>query len=228
MRHVHGVPKELMKLLISTLFAALLLSSPSYAAPNFGLARADDGTSETFSLSNSVSGGTLAVLQGQTSNPVDLTVTSSNGFVVTTGGNSSTVLPVSYSCTGLPLAAQCNFSPNATTNATTVTLTISTQGPTIAQCRQESHRAILCVVLLPGFFGILSIAGSRTRSVHSWRLLGLAMAVGFCLLWLSSCGGSNGNTTSGTPRGSSAILVNATTGGANPITASTGFTLTVN
>ena len=87
---------------------------------------------------------------------------------------------------------------------------------------------IFYAVLLPGFFGILSIARFRTRSVHSWRLLGLTMAVGFCLLWLSSCAGSNGNTTSGTPRGSSAIVVNATTGGANPITASTGFTLLVN
>jgi len=212
-----------MKWLMSTLLAALILSSLSYAA-----AQADDGTSPTFSLSNGVSGGTMTVLQGQVSNPIDLTVTSSNGFVVTPGGNPSTILPVTYTCTGLPLAAQCNFSPSLTTSATTVSLTISTQGPTVAQHRRESQGAILYAALLPGFFGILIIAGSRTRSARAWRVVGLTMAVAFCLLGLSSCAGSNGNPSSGTPRGSSGIVVNATTGGMNPISASTGFTLTVN
>ena len=48
-------------------------------------------------------------------------------------------------------------------------------------------------------------------------------------MWLSACGGSNNTTkNAGTPKGPYSLTVNATTGGANPVTATTTINLTVN
>jgi len=60
------------------------------------------------------------------------------------------------------------------------------------------------------------------------RLLGLIAVLGVSTMWLASCGGgSGGSTNGGTPPGTYTITVSGTTGGANPITAQTTFTLTV-
>jgi subtilase family serine protease len=182
----------------------------------------------SFTLSNNVANGTLDVLQGQTSTPVNLTVTSTTGFVVTTGGNSSTLQPLTYSCSGLPAESMCNFSPSITSSLTVVSVTISTTPTTFGRRRSDRGARILYAVLLPAFFGIVFTAGSRRRSVRAIRMLGLVMVLGFSTLWLSSCAGSSTTTSPGTKRGSYPIVVNATTGGTNPISASTNFTLTVN
>ena len=79
--------------------------------------------------------------------------------------------------------------------------------------------------------GIMFTLGSRKRSLRGMRLLGLIVVLGFSTLWLGSCGGSNGGggtKDAGTPTGPYSITVNATTGGANPITATTTINLTVN
>jgi hypothetical protein len=50
-------------------------------------------------------------------------------------------------------------------------------------------------------------------------------------MWLGSCGGGGGSNSSqnnpGTPAGTYAIVVNATTGGAKPLTSSFTVNLTV-
>jgi hypothetical protein len=69
--------------------------------------------------------------------------------------------------------------------------------------------------------------GSRKRSLRGMRLLGLIVALGFSTLWLGSCGGNSGTKNPGTPPGPYSISVNATTGGANPVTATTTINLTV-
>jgi subtilase family serine protease len=186
----------------------------------------------SFSLTSSLNGGTLTVGQGQTSGPVTLTVTSSTGFVVTSGSSSTTLLPVTYSCSGLPSEAQCNFAPNATTSATSVTVTIKTAAPTAELVRPNSNTRIFYAALLPGLFGIMFTMGSRKRksSLRGLRFLSLIVALGFSTLWLSSCGGSSsgGNSNPGTPQGTSTVVINATTGGSSPITATSSVTLTVN
>jgi subtilase family serine protease len=182
----------------------------------------------SFSITSPVGGGTLSVAQGATSGPVNLTVTSSTGFVA----NSTTLLPVTYSCSGLPSESTCNFAPAATSSATSVTLTIQTTPPTLA-LRQSGHAMrIFYAALLPGLLGIMFVGGSRKRSLRGLRLLGLVAVLGFSTLWLVSCssGGGGGTKDPGTPKGTTTVTVNATTGGAAPITGSPvlSFTFTVN
>ncbi|HUA16285.1 MAG TPA: S53 family peptidase [Verrucomicrobiae bacterium] len=182
-------------------------------------------TTESFTLANSLSGGTLTVSPGQTSGPVNLTITSSTGFIV----NSATVLPLTYTCSGLPSESTCIFSPSSSSSQTTVTLTIKTTAPT-AKLEQPfgGGSGIFYAALLPSLMGIVLTAGSRKR-LRGMRMLGLLVVLGFSTLWLGSCGGNSGGGTKdpGTPTGSYTITVSATTGGGNPITGTTNFTLSV-
>jgi hypothetical protein len=62
------------------------------------------------------------------------------------------------------------------------------------------------------------------------RLLGLIVILGFSTLWLGSCGGGGSNASQsnpGTPAGTYKVVVNATTGGANPLTGTLTINLTV-
>ncbi len=193
-------------------------------------------TSETYTL-GPAPGSTLTVAQGQSTNAVTLTITSTNGFVVGTGANQSTALPVTYTCANLPLASTCNFTSSAgtgtnstTTSAISLTLTIATTAPT-GRLQNPLGRGsqIFYAVLLPGLFGIVFTIGTRKRSWGVMRMLGLIAVLGVSTLWMASCGGSSSNVVKnpGTPVGTSTITVNATTGGSAPLTSSTTFQLTV-
>ncbi|MGC1451456.1 MAG: hypothetical protein WA830_15610, partial [Candidatus Sulfotelmatobacter sp.] len=152
------------------------------------------------------------------------------GFIVTSGTSSSTLLPVTYSCSGLPSQSTCNFSPSNVSSATSVSFTVFTTPPTTSRLRSGGNTRIFYAALLPGLFGIMFTVGSRRRSLGGMRLLGLIVVLGFSTLWLGSCGNSSSATNPGTPKGTSTVTVNATTGGSAPITASPvlSFTLTVN
>jgi subtilase family serine protease len=185
----------------------------------------------SFQLTSSLGSGSLTVGQGQTSSAVTFTVTSSAGFIVTSGTSSTTLLPVTYSCSGLPSESQCNFSPSSTTSQTSVSVTITTTAPTASLQRPNGSMRIFYAALLPGLFGIMFTAGSRKRSLRGLRFLSLIVALGFSTLWLSSCGGSSGggsNSNPGTPMGTSTVVINATTGGSGPVTATSSVTLVVN
>ena len=113
-----------------------------------------------------------------------------------------------------------NFLPVSPANgqsitAAGVTLDLVTTAPTSGQLRPPLERGsrIFYAMLLPGLFGIMFVAGSRTRGV---RLLGLIVVLGFSTLWLGSCGGSGGGGTTvppnpGTPAGTYTVTINATT-----------------
>jgi hypothetical protein len=84
-------------------------------------------------------------------------------------------------------------------------------------------------LLMPGLFGVILAAGSRARTA---RLLGLMVVLGLSTLWLGSCGGSSssssgGSSNPGTPAGTYKVTINATTGGAVPLTGTTTITLIV-
>jgi subtilase family serine protease len=193
---------------------------------------------ETFTLTPTSGAVTFPVAVGGT-DPVGVNVTSSTGFIVGSGTGATTALPLTYSCTGksssgVSLSAAeiaCELPNNGQpTTATGVTFTFVTTPPT-AQLRPPLFRGrIFYAMLLPGLFGIVFAAGSRTRGL---RLLSLIVVLGFSTLWLGSCGGSGGGGTTtppnpGTPVGIYAVTINATTGGANPIIYSlTGITLSV-
>jgi subtilase family serine protease len=123
----------------------------------------------------------------------------------------------------------CTVSPATPTNAASVSLQIPTFAPT-AQTRRPlgSSRGIFYAALLPGLFGIVFPAGSRKRAARGLRFLSLIVVLGFSTLWLSSCSSNSSSTHNpGTPAGSYSVSVTASTGGANPVTASTTVTLTV-
>jgi len=189
-------------------------------------------TTESFSLNSSLGAATLSVAQGGTTSGVNLTVTSTStpSFIVTSGTSTSTALPVSYSCSGLPSESTCQFAPGSPSSSTSVSFTIKTT-PATAELRRPSDRSprIFYAVLLPGLFGIMFTVGSRKRSLRGMRLLGLICVLGFSTLWLTSCSGSSGsgNSNPGTPKGTSTITLNATTGGTAPISTSFTFQLTV-
>jgi len=202
----------------------------------FNLAQAWAGSTVSFSLNPSLpSGSTLSVAQGGKTTAVNLTVTSSNGFVITSGTSSSTLLPVSYSCSGLPSESTCIFSPTSPSSSTSISFVVQTTAPT-AELRRPFDRGtrIFYAALLPGMFGIMFTLGSRKRPLRGVRLLGLIVVLGFSTLWLGSCGGSSGsgNSNPGTPKGTTTFTVNAVgqASGSASITASpvVSFQLTVN
>ena len=189
-------------------------------------------TTETYSVASNLTGGTMTVTQGQTGT-ANLTVSSTNGFV---NNQSATVVPVTYSCSGLPAESACQFNGSAspvTTSATAITLNVITTAPTANASRGVN---LFPAVLLPGLLGIVFVVGGRKRSWTGMgtgmRMLGLILVLGASTLWLGSCGGSSsgggGGGNTGTPVGSSTVTVSATTGGAAPVTSSLQFTLTVN
>ncbi len=184
-------------------------------------------TNQSFTLASS-NGTTFPVSVGGTAQ-INITVSGTGtpiGFV----NNSLTAVPVTYTCSGIPPTAEitCNFSPSMgeSINQTAVTLSLVTQGAT-AHLRPLGRSHLVYALLLPGLFGMILVAGSRTRGV---RLLSLIVILGFSTLWLGACSGgssNNGLANAGTPPGMYAITVNATTGGANPLTSTLAITLNV-
>ena len=175
-------------------------------------------TNQSFTIASNAN--TYSVVPGGTAS-VQLTVAGTNGFVNT----DPTALPVTYTClqSSLPTEVQCSFSPSNgdAVVLTTLTLSIMTTGPTSRVQPPLGHGSRLYyALLLPGLFGIVFASGSRGRRV---RLLGLIVILGVSSLGVSSCGGSSGGVqkNTGTPAGTYAIVVNATTAGPNPLTAVT-------
>jgi len=199
-------------------------------------------TIESFTLMTTTGATTFIVSAVGGNAQVPLMVSSTNGFIVGTGAGATTALPLSYTCTGssatvssLPAAEiTCTLAPGSIsqpTNFPTPTITLSTTAPT-TQLRSPLGRSrFFYALLLPGLFGVVFAAGSRTRGL---RLLGLIMVLCFSTMWLGSCSGGSTNTSPtnpGTPTGTYTITVSATTGGTNPVTNSNApftFTLVVN
>ncbi len=188
----------------------------------------------SFTLTPAVT--TLTVAQGQTTSPEQIVVSSSKGFVVTSGSSSQTLLPVTYTCSGLPSEANCQFSATSssgsgsiTTSATSVTVTVSTTAATARLHTPFEHRQkVFLALLFPGLLGILVTIGSRRRSLGAIRVLTLIGLLCLSALWMTSCGGGSSTPSNpGTPTGSYNVVVNATTGGSSPVTGSVKFTLTV-
>jgi len=149
---------------------------------------------------------------GQSQN-ITVTVTPQNGF------NQQ----VSFSCSGLPVAATCSFSPSTVTpsgSAPTTTLTIATgvatnplHAPSPFKNPWSREGEILSSVALFGFGGLFKLRRRWKTFFWSFAVLaGLSLAI-------SGCTGKYA-----TPAGSSAITVTATAGS---LSQSGTFTLTV-
>jgi subtilase family serine protease len=186
-------------------------------------------TVPTFSLTPAAT--TLSIAPGATSgNTVNLTVASSDGFIVNNNGTQVTVVPVQYSCTisPAPAGASCKVIPNMQTSVINPTVTVATMAPTV-QLRPPFNRGsgVFYAMLLPGLFGIVFAAGAGKRGA---RLLGLIVLLGVSTMWLGSCGGSGSSSSTmnpGTPAGTYTVNVVGTTSTTPAITANTSIMLTV-
>jgi hypothetical protein len=173
-------------------------------------------TTESYNLTTTAATFLVTVGGKQT---VNVTVNSSTGFIVGTGTGATTALPLTYTCLGVPslptAEIACQLPNNGQpTTATGVAITLGTMAPTSQLRRPLSGSPIFYALLLPGLFGVVFVAGSRTRGM---RLLGLFVVLSFSTLWLGSCGGSGGGGTTtppnpGTPPGTYTVTISATTG----------------
>ena len=120
--------------------------------------------------------------------------------------------PVSFSCTDTASESTCT-APNPISATSNVSFHIMTSAPTVATRSTSGHGTqIFYALLLPGLFGVVVAAGPR-RSLRGMRFLGLITILGLSTMWLASCGGGSGGSTSpGTPKGSYTITVSATSG----------------
>jgi subtilase family serine protease len=178
-------------------------------------------TNQSFTLTSP--SATFSVAAGMSA-VVNLTVNGTNGFV--NSSSNTTSVPVSYTCAGLPSQSTCTFSPGTTSSAAAVTMTIATTAKTALATPPAGHGSrIFYALLLPGMFGIVLAAGSRTRGA---RLLGMIVVLGLSTMWLGSCGGSSGSQSNGgTAPGNYSVVVTGTTAGPNALTASYTVALTV-
>jgi subtilase family serine protease len=175
-------------------------------------------TPPTYTLSTNVA--TVAVVAGASAQAT-LTITPGNNFPQS----------ITLSCTGLPSESSCIFSPTSVAPngaAVTDSLSIKTTAP-VARLNPPFERGggIFYALLLPGLLGIFVSGGSK-RAVRRMRLLSLMIVLGFSTLWLGACGNSSATKDPGTPKGTSAVVVTATTSGANPVTKTVTINLTVN
>jgi subtilase family serine protease len=168
--------------------------------------------------------------------PVGITLTpTANSFLVAQGSSIDATVnvtfgggfagTVTFQCTDPVSESICTLPPQI--NATgPVSFHITTTPPTVANFRSSDHGTrIFYAALLPGLLGIVLTTGSRRRSLHAMRLLGLVVVMGFSTLWLASCGGSSSSAKDpGTPKGTYTITVTGTSG---TTTATTTFQLVV-
>lgn len=136
---------------------------------------------------------------------------------------------VGFSCSGLPTAASCSFSPASLTpgiNPVSTTLTLTTTAPSAAGVFPLRGPGLLFwVFILANSFSALLLVLSRGR--RSARRVALIWAALVFALLLGSCGGGNGGTTgggsNGTPPGTSSVTVTATSAASH----TTALTITV-
>jgi subtilase family serine protease len=191
----------------------------------------ETATTESFTIAPTGNTQTYSVVAGGTA-AISFNVASSTGFINTS--SSTTVVPLNYTCTGLPSESTGIFNPGnlpcsgaINISATAVTLNIATTAPTAQMRAPLAHRTLFYALLLPGMFGIVFAGVSRTRGA---RLLGLIVVLSVSTLGLGSCGGGSSSSSQknpGTPAGTYPIMVNATTNAPTGGTALTN-TFTVN
>ena len=199
--------------------AANLVSAPGWTSATGG----DD-----FSLS--LSSPAVTVSRGG-SGAVTLTITGNNGYA-------GTINFTSASCSSLPAGASCSFSPASVTGTGSTSVTISTTAPSVLIPLTPPNR-----IALPAFGAALALVGALSifflllRLCYTRRRWSIAAAlVAFALVFVivgcsggvANNGGGGGGGNSGTPVGTTAVVITAKTAGATPIQRSATVTLTVN
>jgi hypothetical protein len=165
-----------------------------------------------------------------TANPTTVTVpapgqSGSTTITIATLGNLKATSVTDFACSGLPSGSACTF--GAVGSNDTVSLNITTTGASALRSPVfKHHQQLFYAILLPGFLGMVSMAGRRP-TLRGLRLLALIAVLGLSALWVacgSSNSGSNTRPNTGTPTGTSTVTIGAASGS---LQGSTKITLTV-
>ena len=141
--------------------------------------------------------------------------------IATFGGLSASSVS-GWTCSGLPALSTCEF---GTLNSNQVPVTITTTASSDLRWPALGHpQRLFYAIWLPGFLGMVTIAGHRRKS-RALQMLALIAVLSLTTVWVA-CGGSSSNPPpkQGTPPGTSTVTVNATSG---TLQASTTLKLTV-
>jgi hypothetical protein len=122
---------------------------------------------------------------------------------------------VGFSCSGLPAASTCSFSPATLTpgiNPVSTTLTVTTTAPSaVAPLNLPQPGPLFWLFVLAGSSSLVLLALFHRSAVRRAALVWAAMGLVFLL---GSCGGGSGPGpgpgSNGTPPGASSITVTAT------------------
>jgi uncharacterized protein (TIGR03118 family) len=161
-----------------------------------------------FSLAASPQMATIA--PGQPAN-ITVTLGSLNGFDS----------QVTLACSGLPAAATCSFSPSAPSpqagGTITSTLTIATQSVYMPKVVHGMGLLFLTSISGLGLAGIVRARRKRRNfslgaGAFGWGWATATVAALGLVLFLEGCGNYNASTQTGTPAGTTTIMVTATSG----------------
>jgi subtilase family serine protease len=133
---------------------------------------------------------------------------------------------ITFTCADSVSESVCT-APPATAASGDVSFHITTSAPTAKLDRpMDRSTRIFYAALMPGLLGIFFTFGSKQRSYKAMRLLGLIAVLSVSTMWMASCGGSGGGSTSnpGTPKGTYTITASGASGGS---TATSSFQLVV-
>jgi len=178
----------------------------------------------TADFSIGISPATATIAAGQSAN-INVTVGSLNGFDAAT----------TLSCSGLPALAVCSFAPAMVTPHTgamaTSMLTISTRPAGYVPPRAVHGMGLVLWSSISGLglLGMVLAKKRRARGAEQNGAFGRSLAVAFAVVLamvvtLSGCGGYGSQSQTGTPAGTSTVMVTATSGA---LTHSSTVTLTV-
>lgn len=171
----------------------------------------------------------------QTVNAADFTLAATGSPVTVPVGQSGTatitVTPeglfgstITFSCSGLPAESNCvfnppSFTPNSAVTASTVTLTTTAPSAAFPSDQFERFTPLTLGIWLTGISGLILLA-QRRRQMGRWVRCGATLAVVLAFAaFMSSCGGGGGggggggNGNPGTPRGTSTVVVTASSSG---------------
>ncbi|HZS28196.1 MAG TPA: Ig-like domain repeat protein [Candidatus Angelobacter sp.] len=218
---------------ISPLPASLTVPFPAVGLHNVIATYGGDATFPQASSTTLVEDVRTSVAADFTINPSPQTATIKAGqtatFNITINPVGDLASTVGFSCSGLPAAASCSFSPATLTpgiNPVSTTLTLTTTAPSAARVFPlRDPGPLLWVFTSAGFFSALLLFLLRGRRAAR-RVALIWAAIVFAFL-LGSCGGSGGGTTgggsNGTPPGTSSVTVTATSATSH----TTALTITV-
>jgi YVTN family beta-propeller protein len=213
--------------------ASLTISSLSTGTHNLTASYSGDATyaqSTSSAVAQLVNPATLSVALGQ--NPLSVADGHTGLEKVQITSNGVLGAPITVSCSGLPAASQCSFSPTSvspTALPASVSISISTIAPQMAAARPGPGPSAPWTSLALVLPGVLWFAGTsrRMRSAGKpvWAVFAvLALTM---LLGLAGCGGSSSSPVPqgpSTPPGTYTVMITATAGS---VQTSTPMTLTV-